>query len=322
MASILDNYAPAPALPAAGSLMGMGDYVSSALYQHSPLMGSHLPGMGPGSSYWSHRAGQLYGGQGQAQARQYLPAPGSLLPMYSNTPSVRMSSYTTVSQPPVSELRVPMVLRCWWCAHAGLLRERNMSSSCTPANSKAKPCVPSTALECYSQPVLTIHNACCLRACMQIGEGLFMREESTLMYPPVGSTFDGRRSQSAAAASRPIDSLADFHYRRPKPLNFEGLDAGEGWEVGKGLCKGLRGCCPCAGFRPAADQSTFRQLARLAAQTRNIPVTFVHAGIGEQAVRRAQAARDQLDVFLQDYSKGANKPNPGQFYPGGRVSVY
>ena len=53
------------------------------------------------------------------------------------------------------------------------------------------------------------------------------------MYPPVGSTFEGRRSVSAAAAyRRTIDTLDDFRYQKPR-LDV-GLDVHkEGPAVGK-----------------------------------------------------------------------------------------
>jgi len=58
----------------------------------------------------------------------------------------------------------------------------------------------------------------------QTPEG-FAREESTLLYPPAGSTFEGRPSAHAAAARRGgIDTLSDFQFRRPRPLHVEGLD--------------------------------------------------------------------------------------------------
>ena len=50
---------------------------------------------------------------------------------------------------------------------------------------------------------------------------MMMQEESRLLYPPVGSTFDGHASRGVLAArSRGIDTLADLQYRRPQPLQY------------------------------------------------------------------------------------------------------
>lgn len=50
---------------------------------------------------------------------------------------------------------------------------------------------------------------------------MMMQEESRLLYPPVGSTFDGHASRGVMAArSRGIDALADLQYRRPRPLQY------------------------------------------------------------------------------------------------------
>ena len=51
---------------------------------------------------------------------------------------------------------------------------------------------------------------------------------SRLIYPPVGSTFEGHASQGVLAArSRPIDSMTDMHYRKAQPLQYGDMLMGE-----------------------------------------------------------------------------------------------
>ena len=60
-------------------------------------------------------------------------------------------------------------------------------------------------------------------------------EESRLVYPPVGSTFDGHASRAVVAARAAgargggIDPMNDLQYRRPRPLQYgdllQGVDA-------------------------------------------------------------------------------------------------
>ncbi len=55
-------------------------------------------------------------------------------------------------------------------------------------------------------------------------------EESRLLYPPVGSTFDGHASRSVQelrAPSTGIDTLSDLKYRRPRPLQYDDMLQGE-----------------------------------------------------------------------------------------------
>ena len=65
-------------------------------------------------------------------------------------------------------------------------------------------------------------------------------EESRLVYPPVGSTFDGHASRAVVAARAAgaqgagIDSMSDLQYRRPRPLHYGDMLRGR---CDRGRCK-------------------------------------------------------------------------------------
>ena len=74
---------------------------------------------------------------------------------------------------------------------------------------------------------------------------LMSYEESRLVYPPVGSTFDGHASRAVVAARAAgargagIDSMSDLQYRRPRPLHYGDMLRGRhdrgGWKSEAGM---------------------------------------------------------------------------------------
>lgn len=52
-------------------------------------------------------------------------------------------------------------------------------------------------------------------------DGGFSREESTFLYPPMGSSFEGHYSKNASG--RQLDTMGDFKFNKPRSLNIDGL---------------------------------------------------------------------------------------------------
>lgn len=89
--------------------------------------------------------------------------------------------------------------------------------------------LPGLASPALTLPVLP---AMAAQVLQQSAEQMIFGEESTLMYPQVGRSFDGRISAAAAAAYDAVDPMRDFKYRRQAPL--QGQPLGEAWHGGAG----------------------------------------------------------------------------------------
>lgn len=123
------------------------------------------------------------------------------------------------------------------------------------------------------------------------GSSLFVNESSQLLYPPVGSTFEGGPSHSVVAARRAnaIDLMTDLRYKRAVPLQYDSL---------------LQDLYPGAGAAGASSG-----LGALGAGAGS----SVGAGLGAgDRFRTGMSERDQLDHFLSDFAAGRAQPSlPG-----------
>lgn len=119
-----------------------------------------------------------------------------------------------------------------------------------------------------------------------------MNESSQLLYPPVGSTFEGGPSHSVVAARRAglIDPMADLRYKRAQPLQYDSplQDLYPGAAAG-----GARSGLGAISSGPGAGMAT-----RLG----------TGLGAGDR-LRAGMSESDQLDHFLSDFAAGRAQPS-------------